>query len=155
MCIDLFGKKSKAKAEQLAKENAALTEKLINYETQLEKDISEINSLQSIVTANECKIGKLTEELSDARSNESFFSSKIDEIHTKTVECISKFTREVAYDYPNITNGKLRAFVDSYVILNVDAGKKSPVKPEHWFALETISRLQEFIDKNGLTVRKK
>ena len=38
---------------------------------------------------------------------------------------------------------------------NVDAGKKSPVKPEHWFALETISRLQEFIDNNGLTVRKK
>lgn len=155
MHIDLFGKKSKAKAEQLAKENAALTEKLINYETQHEKDMSEINELQSIVTVNGYEIDKLTKELSDAKFNESLLSSKIDKIRAEIAECISKFTREVASDYPNITNGKLRAFVDSYVILNVDAGKKSPVKPEHWFALETISRLQEFINKNGLTVRKK
>lgn len=155
MRIDLFGKKSKAKAEQLAKDNAILTEKLIAFERQHDVDIETVNKLQDLITANDCEISNLTKELNDAKRSEYMLGSKLDRIEAEFADYASKFTCEVASDYPNITNSKLRAFVDASIILSIDTSKKSPVKPEHWFAIETISRLQKFIDDNGLTVRKK
>lgn len=155
MFIDLFGKRSKAKAEQLAKDNASLTEKVITLERQHDDDVERINGMQDLITTNEREIDKLTKELNDAKVSESILGQKIDKIDNEIEDYAHKFICEVASDYPNITNGKLRAFVDSYVILGVDVNKKTAVKPEHWFAIETISRLQKFIDDNGLTVRKK
>ncbi len=155
--LDLFGKKSKAKADALAKDNAVLTEKLIACERVVEA-LTERNDL----LMEDCDdyrniVQKQEETLSQTADELNCIVQKLERYVSEEAQLLSAFTAEVASDYPNITNKKLRSFIDD-MIVNIELSgrsKKQTIKLEHYFALKTINNLQKYIDVNGLTVRKK
>lgn len=155
--LDLFGKKSKAKAEVLAKDNASLTENLIAKDKLIDALAERNNLLMKDCDDYREIVKKYEDDLFQQANELSMTKQRLDGYVSEEAQLLSVFTTEVASDYPNITNKKLRAFIDN-MIVNIELSsnsKKPPIKLEHYFALKTINNLQKYIDANGLTVRKK